>query len=273
MTNNIGYAKFSDLKENSFTETLDFLDKDQIVFNKFGESFRSKGYMWPIDALNNWSRIWEYPFVYNEIIRKSAGRKVKLLDVGSGVTFFPYSLTKMGHDVTCTDIDYICEIDYQKANQTLVDVCKSVDFKLITGANLPFDDNSFDMVYCISVLEHIPDWMNTLSEMHRVLAIGGNLILTIDIDISNKDQINVHNFDQLNKVLTNLGYQMNMEPVHLFDVLTSRNSTVPMRRKSGLGYLFHYVKQKLIKPLLGRKPSLIQPPHLAVFYYSLTKVK
>jgi ubiquinone/menaquinone biosynthesis C-methylase UbiE len=273
MKNKIGYAKFSDLHNNVFSESLNFLNEDQIIFNRFGESFRSKEYKWPIDALNNWSRIWEYPFVYNEIIEKSAGRKIRLLDVGSGVTFFPYSLTKLGHDVTCTDVDKICDADYQKANQILGDKNKKVDFKLITSEKLPFEDSSFDIVYCISVLEHIPNWKNTLNEMNRVLVKGGTLILTIDIDLSNMDQMNVVNFDQLNEALLDFDYEFNMEPVHLFDILTSRNSAVPMKSKTGLNFFFHYFKQKIVKPLLGRKPSLIRPPHLAVFFYSLSKVK
>ncbi len=45
------------------------------------------------------------------------------------------------------------------------------------GCNLPFKSNSFSSITCLDVLEHIPDAHGVISEMHRVLAPGGKLIL------------------------------------------------------------------------------------------------
>lgn len=44
---------------------------------------------------------------------------------------------------------------------------------------LPFDDTAFDYVFCIEVLEHVPEPFRTLSEIHRVLRPGGVLILSV----------------------------------------------------------------------------------------------
>jgi len=43
---------------------------------------------------------------------------------------------------------------------------------------LPFDDSSFDVVWCSEVLEHVADTANFLSEARRVLAPGGCLLIT-----------------------------------------------------------------------------------------------
>jgi ubiquinone/menaquinone biosynthesis C-methylase UbiE len=43
---------------------------------------------------------------------------------------------------------------------------------------LPFADNSFDLVMCIETLEHIRDVQLELSEIRRVLRPGGRLALT-----------------------------------------------------------------------------------------------
>lgn len=46
---------------------------------------------------------------------------------------------------------------------------------------LPFDDNSFEIVYCLAVIHHIPgkEYRNAfLTEISRVLKPGGKLILT-----------------------------------------------------------------------------------------------
>jgi len=46
------------------------------------------------------------------------------------------------------------------------------------GANLPFPDETFDVVLCTQVLEHDPEPECTIEEVHRVLADGGILILS-----------------------------------------------------------------------------------------------
>ncbi|MFH1739053.1 MAG: class I SAM-dependent methyltransferase [bacterium] len=43
---------------------------------------------------------------------------------------------------------------------------------------LPFAQNSFDTVFCSQVLEHVPEPAIALSELERVLAPGGVLLLT-----------------------------------------------------------------------------------------------
>ena len=46
--------------------------------------------------------------------------------------------------------------------------------------NLPFKDNSFDLVLCSEVLEHIPDWKKALSELQRVSR--KYIVLTIPLE-------------------------------------------------------------------------------------------
>lgn len=47
--------------------------------------------------------------------------------------------------------------------------------------NLPFADNSFDIIYCIAAFHHLPGEklrLQTLSEIKRVLKPGGQLVMT-----------------------------------------------------------------------------------------------
>jgi len=48
--------------------------------------------------------------------------------------------------------------------------------------NLPFDDNSFDVIFCNHVLEHIPDDTKAMQELYRVMKPGGWGVFQIPID-------------------------------------------------------------------------------------------
>lgn len=50
--------------------------------------------------------------------------------------------------------------------------------------DLPFEDNSFDVVFCNHVLEHIPDDTKAMQELYRVLKPGGMGIFQIPQDLS-----------------------------------------------------------------------------------------
>src|SRR5258706_795279 len=78
--------------------------------NRFGERHREalKGYYWSRNPLRLWSRRWEYPFAAERVLRfaESAGEgAIRMLDAGSGVTYFPYFLCERISQlqVTCVD--------------------------------------------------------------------------------------------------------------------------------------------------------------------------
>jgi ubiquinone/menaquinone biosynthesis C-methylase UbiE len=49
---------------------------------------------------------------------------------------------------------------------------------------LPFDDNSYDIIFCNHVLEHIPDDTKAMKELFRVLKPGGMGVFQIPQDLS-----------------------------------------------------------------------------------------
>ena len=50
--------------------------------------------------------------------------------------------------------------------------------------NLPFEDKSFDIVFCNHVLEHIPDDSKAMQELYRVMKKGGMGIFQIPQDLN-----------------------------------------------------------------------------------------
>lgn len=53
--------------------------------------------------------------------------------------------------------------------------------KNINILNIPFPDNTFDLVLCNHVLEHIPSDLDAMRELRRVLKVGGQAILQVPI--------------------------------------------------------------------------------------------
>jgi len=55
--------------------------------------------------------------------------------------------------------------------------------RLIEGdaQNTPFKNKSFNSILCTELLEHVPDYLKTLKEIHRTLKDDGQAIITIPI--------------------------------------------------------------------------------------------
>jgi len=71
-------------------------------------------------------------------------------------------------------------IRYRSADLFMEDVDDKVD---ITDMNI-YSDNSFDIILCSHVLEHIEDDRKAMSELYRILKPGGFGIVMVPIDLS-----------------------------------------------------------------------------------------
>lgn len=53
----------------------------------------------------------------------------------------------------------------------------------------PFDDNSFDVIFCNHVLEHVEDDHQCMSELYRVMKPGGWGIFQVPLDINREETL------------------------------------------------------------------------------------
>lgn len=92
----------------------------------------------------------------------------KVLDIASGEGYGVNLMAENAMHVTGIDIDYnVIKSASQKYNHP------NLDFKQGAIENIPFPDNSFDIVTCFETLEHIEDHEKAVKEIKRVLKPGG----------------------------------------------------------------------------------------------------
>lgn len=94
----------------------------------------------------------------------------KILDVGSGTGVAAENLKRFGVvygiDISPKSIEEARK--YNRCDKCYVGIAEE----------LPFEDGMFNVVVCTEVLEHLLDPSKALSEMNRVLIMGGNLIIS-----------------------------------------------------------------------------------------------
>jgi len=137
------------------------------------------------------SRFWEYPFA---IISAELKAGMKCADIGCGSTpFTPFLCELVGKtNVFGFDKDFIqddsTESHYSFGARESVINKAGFQFYQTSFTKTDFNDNYFDRIFCISVLEHIEDPKikgDGIMEMVRILKPGGRLIITFDLGINN----------------------------------------------------------------------------------------
>jgi SAM-dependent methyltransferase len=97
------------------------------------------------------------------------------LEIGAGTGYFGLNLARAGvvEQYTATDVS-------QGMLDVLAGSAKRLGLKAETSrckaTHLPFEDNSFDLVFGHAVLHHLPDLAGSFDEFMRVLVPGGALV-------------------------------------------------------------------------------------------------
>jgi ubiquinone/menaquinone biosynthesis C-methylase UbiE len=116
--------------------------------------------------------------------RLPVGPGLRVLDLGCGGGRHAYEVLRRGADVVAFDQD-ATELRSVATMFTAMDkageVPSGATAETVTGDALamPFPDASFDRVIAAEVLEHIPDDMAAMREIHRVLKPGGTAAVTV----------------------------------------------------------------------------------------------
>lgn len=127
-----------------------------------------RDHWWNEDFLSFLAAKWRTPEIY------------KVLDVGCGIGHWSRLLSRVLPDqcvITGVDRELLW---VQKATERAASAGLSDRMRFQAGAaeQLPFDDNTFDLVTCQTLLMHLPDPARGLAEMVRVTRSGGLILAT-----------------------------------------------------------------------------------------------
>lgn len=150
-------------------------------------------------------RLWEYGSMMQQLEDLGISKRAKIIDVGSGGSFFPPYLVTLGYEnVTLTDSMKYGDVtgivsrqrDYYHAR--IGDVITNLalyDLLLEDMAARPeigWGDatDKFDVTMCISTIEHVDDHDKAFCELVRITKPGGYIFITSDFfrDVAHWEQ-------------------------------------------------------------------------------------
>ena len=137
----------------------------------------SRGFRYLIVPVNFWRRL-EYELVFGEGDFQPSDR---VLDIGSPKLLSLYLAETLQARITATDIEGYFIDEYELLRSMRGIPSQRLRLSVEDGRKLSFPDSSFEKVYSISVVEHIPEDGDSqcLREISRVLAPGGRCLLTV----------------------------------------------------------------------------------------------
>ena len=150
------------LKGNKFTDPID--GNSFRMFLPYGYGTQRNNVLSPSTlSLERHRLLWLY--LQNETNFFTSTEKIKVLHFAPEQEFYKRFKKQTNLEYTTTDL--LSPLADVKA-----DIC-----------NLPFQDNTYDIILCNHVLEHIPDDTKAMQELYRVMKPGGMGIFQIPQDL------------------------------------------------------------------------------------------
>jgi SAM-dependent methyltransferase len=128
--------------------------------------------------VDNWSKVWEYPWLWFNGLSQIEWQGKRLLDVGSGTSPMPWLIAILGAEVMMVETNWDSISLWKRIRD---EHQLSIDWVIVPGDDLPFADNSFDVATSFSVIEHQVDKQRAVTEITRILKPNGLLALSFDL--------------------------------------------------------------------------------------------
>jgi 2-polyprenyl-3-methyl-5-hydroxy-6-metoxy-1,4-benzoquinol methylase len=148
------------------------------AFVRFMETINAFSEEYSLRTFTDWSKVWEYPWLWFNGLSGVDWPRATVLDLGSELSPMAWFLASLGARGSLVEADdqWIHVWERIKKETEL-----PINWNIVTDEHLPFTDSSFDVVTSFSVIEHQPDKALAVSEVARVLKPGGLFAMSFDI--------------------------------------------------------------------------------------------
>ena len=150
-----------------------FINISDQIFNKF--LFFSKKNPEIVSLQNVFLKMMIMDFIIPVLKKSFKGEHI--LEIGCGLGIHSALLSNFGKvsatDLTKTSIVFGKSVDRDRKRIFDTLATNNIDFRYNNGISLPFENESFDMVFHNSVIEHVPNVNLFNKEVYRVLKPGG----------------------------------------------------------------------------------------------------
>lgn len=147
-------------------------------FKTFMEKLNGLAGAWGLRTFTDWSKVWEYPWLWFNGLNALDLSRIRVLDLGSELSPMPWFLASLGVSVTLVEQDAQWLPQWKRLAE---ETGFNVDWRIVEDERLPFPAGSFDAVTSFSVLEHQRNKHLAVDEVARVLKPGGIFAVSFDI--------------------------------------------------------------------------------------------
>lgn len=247
----------------------------EIHWKKTGETISEKDIYHLID---------EIKLEYLLQILPSSGKNIKTIEVGCGSARLSCFLASMGYSTTCLDYS---ESALEVAKENYQITGNKGEFILGSAEDIPFVDESFDIVLSTGLLEHFENPQIVIDEMVRILkpggifysdivpkkfsSIRGHIVLIKKIKYLNKEEKDAVYEKELNSEdIRNMLHLAKLVDINVFPagvflpIIPYKNSLVNIEK---LQCNFSYK----VKPLIKRLDGTFIAEKLGFYYFASAK--
>ncbi|HOC96282.1 MAG TPA: class I SAM-dependent methyltransferase [bacterium] len=147
---------------------INLLEEIKNSYNKISDNFN-------ITRKNNWDDF----NIFKKYLLDFKNEKIKILDIGCGNGRLIKFLNELNLNYEYVGIDN-SRMQIKNALKNFGNQ-KNVKFIEADALAIPFNNNEFDLIFCIATFHHLPSFENknnALREMRRVLKDGGLIFMT-----------------------------------------------------------------------------------------------
>lgn len=165
-------------------------ERERAFYNAYAASIRDEpvstdlATRWLAGERRPWNSYWQ---LYDLVLEASAGRDEPVLEIGCGVGMSAVQLARAGRRVKGFDISDR-SVAVARERTAALGLADRVDLIVASATDLPYPDASFELIFGVDILHHVP-LEGTMREVRRLLRPGGLACFREPLDVPLFDRV------------------------------------------------------------------------------------